>query len=248
MSTFTTSADSRRNSDADPQRRLWSAFHDSLKNTFEKRLLAYVDEMIVKNYPAYCTREGRVIDKRLANRIGVNRSMLSRARSSPDGAFSRLGHFLALLNLCGIHFSEVSFPPPQLAVLQGLRDVFPLAQKTCGQADTPPPGDEELLVLYFCFNLTSWRQAKLSGNRAQLTQAAQSVCELVATSDCDNGQSDSMRLVPNPRLTAVDDILDVDSRLGDTWRLLRDTFPFLRTTCSDPRLRRRVAPLEWGVF
>lgn len=120
----------------DVSRKLWAELHEQLKRRFEQTLFAYTENLISKNFPSYCSSDGRLIDRRLAKRIGVDPALICRLRAEDSGALNRLAHFLAMMNLCGVSWDEVGFPSPQEAVLDAIVKLFPIAEGLLGLGPT----------------------------------------------------------------------------------------------------------------
>jgi hypothetical protein len=223
------------------QKILWDHLHERLKTSFEQRLLDHIDQTIQQFYPGYCSNDGRVIDRRLAQRIGVNPAMLSRLRAGDGSAMTKLAHFLALMNLCGIHWYEGGFLPPQKVVLDALTHLFPTAQRLLGIHAAPPNG-EQILVLYFASRI----QLESCSHKLQTPDSddvrrnqCDRVIDMVASAECD-GPDESAPLIENPRETCPSRIMQIVETHSPVWNLLLDTFPFL----GKPNRKGE----SWGMF
>ena len=216
------------------QRELWRRLHDRFKRSFEQRLFAHIDQMIEDYYPGYCSNDGKVVDRRLAQRIGIDPAIISRLRAGDGNAMTRMSQFLALMNLCGVNWCECAFMPPQQAVLDAVTHIFPLAQEYVGTSEADSPNDEQVLVLYFAS-----RQGLLAVDGNLEREQCEKVIELVAAAECD-AQDEPVPLIPQPRIRTCTEVHAVIEVHEKAWRLLLDTFPFLGKPTRDGH--------SWGIF
>lgn len=222
------------------QNLLWTALQDHIRSKFEQQLLDYVDHTIETAHPNYCSAEGRVIDRRIALRVGMSPGTISRIRNNENSGMTRLAHFLCMMNLCGISWQEIGFPQPQEVVLNAIGAIFPLAQELAEGAEEPvAPTDEALLLMYFASRMEDWEEA--FENRiaapAMYEAACRRLCRTVRNYDIESDH-EPIRLIANPKIKTADEVTEQMQLYGQTWQFLLDTFPFLGE-CSER---------SWGCF
>ena len=224
----------------DIQNKLWASLQDHVRHRFEQQLLDYVDQTIETAHPSYCSTEGRVIDRRLALRVGMSPGTISRIRNNENSGMTRLSHFLCMMNLCGISWQEIGFPQPQEVVLNAIGAVFPLAQDLLDPGHgIQPPDDETLLLLYFAMRKEDWEETYQ--NRYLRHDAFEFVCRqlcrCIKTYDIEADQ-EPIRLIANPKIRSAEDIVEKIELYGSTWKFLMETFPFLGS----------YSEKSWGCF
>ena len=210
------------------QARLWSSLQERIRKTHQRQLLSAVDDTIRQYYPSYCSNEGRIVDRRLAKRVGISPGTISRMRGEGEGTMTRLTHFLSMMYLCGISWEEAGFMRPQQAVLDGMAHCFPIAQAYLGEDIGTTPSTEQVLLLYLASNTKDWEEIfreRVNGNDT-FVACCEELVYAVSTFEIDT-EHDPIRVVPTPIETTPQRIERVWERYGDTWKLLRDTFPFL---------------------
>lgn len=223
----------------DIQTQLWTALQDHVRNKFEQQLLDYVDHTIEKSHPSYCSAEGRVIDRRIALRVGMSPGTISRIRNNENAGMTRLAHFLCMMNLCGISWQEIGFPQPQEVVLNALGGIFPLAQELLNEEQHPAPSDEAMLLLYFAARMEDWEEAYNNrlGDPAAYDAACRRLCRTVRNYDIETDH-EPIRLIADPKLKTSQAVTEQMQKFGRTWKFLMETFPFLGE-CNEK---------SWGCF
>lgn len=224
------------------RRHLWECLHEHIRSRYEQRILDYLDQSIQQSHPSYCSVDGKVIDRRLANRIGVSPGTLSRIRNG-DASLTRLSHFLCMLNLCGIGWHEIGFPQPQELVLEAIGAIFPIAQKLLSDRSCKAPSDEVILLLYFASCMPNWDSvyANRDANRREFAECCENIFLSIKNYDVET-DGEPVRLVLQPVIKTQKQVVQLIQRYWPTWSFLMSTFPFLRGSAGDAKGD------AWGCF
>jgi hypothetical protein len=200
----------------------------------------------------FTKKTGEFHRSQLAKRLGIDNSCLS--KSNWGGPKMQLRNFLVTLAVCNIDWNEVEFPPPVLAVLESLQQIFPKLSDRAGLGfNCETPSIEELLVLYFGFNLPAIAPTHqvlvvdvehALGDDAidWLTDQVKSV-EWTRQIDID---CEAVAIVPRPQVVSREEIIQTLHTYGATWSLMREIFPFLISQIPDKSMRSWEA--GWGLL
>lgn len=227
----------------DIQRLLWTEVQESLKRRFEQQLFGYIQETIEKDFPSYCSGDGKLVDRRLAKRIGVDPALICRLRGEDAGALNRFAHFLALMNLCGVEWDEVGFPSPQVAVIDAMIDLFPIAERALGVTENEKPSREEILLLYFAKNSAVWKSSY--DRRSSAQEPFEVECEkiFILVACADSGADDSSGpLVAEQKIEDHRALEELVNQRWAIWSVFHETFPFLGKPLD------KKAESGWGIF
>ena len=238
----------------DISNRAWRLFDEHLTCLYWQPLWDYITQIASTLPPeaGFIKKTGEIHRSRLAQRLGIDNSCLSKPQWG--GPKMQLRNFLVTLAVCNIEWQEVGFPPPILAVLESLRSVFPLVATTptCSDASSIPT-IEELLVLYFCYNLSevppvlevSRSDVVAVLNEDNVVKIVDSVKSMEWSRQVDS-DCELVPLVCRQMITDFRGIIATLRRFGDGWTMMRRVFPFLVSQTPDSSMQNWQT--GWGFL